>query len=243
MTTIKIVAHRGASMVAPENTISSFLAAQRLGADAIEFDVQETSGGDLVVIHDYELARTTNGSGLVCESSTEYVRSLDAGSGTPGASIERVPSLEEVMDLAGLRFEIELKSMSSLFVRRVLSVVTDSGRYDRVEFTSPHSAVLAEVRRQSPDACIGLFARRPTAAIPASMHQKLVLAECKLLGAQVVHIGGDIFIEQWADASHGAGLHAHAANVDTESELRRVRDQGADQLSTNDCALAIATLR
>ena len=67
----KIHAHRGASSHYPENTMAAFYAARDLGADAIEFDVHLTEDGHLVVVHDYDLARTTSGAGYVFESSLE----------------------------------------------------------------------------------------------------------------------------------------------------------------------------
>jgi hypothetical protein len=107
---VEIVAHRGASSVCPENTMVSFLRAIELGADGIEFDVQATTDGQLVVIHDLSLDRTTNSRGPVFASTFETVRILDAGSwfGTEFEG-EQVPTLAEVLALDGVEFELEIK--------------------------------------------------------------------------------------------------------------------------------------
>ena len=95
-----LVAHRGASAVAPENTMSAFRRAIEAGADAVELDVQATSDGQLVVIHDSTLDRTTDGTGAVFETDAATIAGADAGSWfSPDFAGERVPTLEEVLGL------------------------------------------------------------------------------------------------------------------------------------------------
>jgi len=79
MTGVMIVAHRGASEVCPENTLTAFRRAIEFGADGIEFNVQATGNGRLIVIHDLSLERTTNGHGPVFAAEFDKVRALDAG--------------------------------------------------------------------------------------------------------------------------------------------------------------------
>lgn len=95
---VQIVAHRGANRVAPENTIPAFLKAYDLGVDAVEIDIRETSDGELVVIHDNTLNRTTNGKGKVSESTLAYIQSLDGGSWfSKEYSGTKIPTLREVL--------------------------------------------------------------------------------------------------------------------------------------------------
>lgn len=97
---MRIIAHRGASGYAPENTLASFKKAIEMGAKEIEFDVQLTKDGQLVVIHDYYLHRTTNGKGMVMHSDYAYIKTLDAGSWySKSFSNEKVPLLSEVITL------------------------------------------------------------------------------------------------------------------------------------------------
>jgi glycerophosphoryl diester phosphodiesterase len=88
-----IIGHRGASMHAPENTLAAFALAMTQGADGIELDVKRCAGGEVVVMHDATVDRTTDGKGAVHELSLAQLRALDAGQG------ERVPTLDEVIDL------------------------------------------------------------------------------------------------------------------------------------------------
>lgn len=93
-----VAGHRGASSVRPENTLTALHAAIGAGADAIEFDVHATADGELVVIHDYDLLRTTDGDGFVHERTLDYVRSLSAGRWFDGRyAAKRVPLLAEAL--------------------------------------------------------------------------------------------------------------------------------------------------
>lgn len=109
-----VAAHRGASRYAPENTVSAFEKAMSMGAKAIELDVHLTSDGQLVVIHDARVERTTSGTGGVAALSAAEVAALDAGSWrSPEFVGERVPTLEQVLLLTSgrARLNIELKAV------------------------------------------------------------------------------------------------------------------------------------
>jgi len=110
---VQVLAHRGASAYAPENTLSAFRLAVEQHADWLELDVQQTKDGHLVVFHDLRMERTTNGRGNLRDLTLEQVQALDAGSwyGTQFAG-ERVPTFEEVVALAreqGIRIFPEIK--------------------------------------------------------------------------------------------------------------------------------------
>jgi len=100
-----VIAHRGDSLKAPENTIVAIKQAADAGADGIEFDVHVTSDGLPVVIHDATVDRTTNGSGRIAKLPYEAIRDLDAGSWFGEAFVgERVPMLPEAIEAAGGTF-------------------------------------------------------------------------------------------------------------------------------------------
>ncbi len=100
------IGHRGAMGYAPENTLGSFAKALELGVDGIELDVHVCKSGEVVVIHDERVDRTTNGKGQVKEMTLKELKELDAGKG------ERIPTLEEVLDFVDRRafIDIELKA-------------------------------------------------------------------------------------------------------------------------------------
>ena len=110
-----IIAHKGASGIAPENTIAAIQLALDMGVDMIEIDVRNTHDEEIVVIHDASLDRTTNGTGLVHDYTLEEIRELDAGSwfGDARYAGEKVPTLKEVLDLVDGKCQvlIEIKHM------------------------------------------------------------------------------------------------------------------------------------
>lgn len=103
-----IIGHRGASADAPENTLAALVLAAEHGADGVEFDVQQTADGELVVIHDDTVDRTTNGTGVVTKMTLAQLRELDAGSG------QSIPTLDEVFETLGqhILYNVEVKEIS-----------------------------------------------------------------------------------------------------------------------------------
>jgi glycerophosphoryl diester phosphodiesterase len=146
-----VIAHRGASNHAPENTLLAFETAIRLGAQMFELDVQETADNYLVCIHDYTVDRTTSGNGLVSELTLEELRSLDAGRG------EKIPLLSEVLDLARQRImvNVELKVME--VEERVLDLISSRGMLDAVIVSSFLHETLAVVHKICPTICTGVL--------------------------------------------------------------------------------------
>jgi glycerophosphoryl diester phosphodiesterase len=109
-----VIAHRGSSQIAPENTLPAIKKAIQDGADAIEIDVQLTKDQQMVVIHDEWLNRTTNGQGFICDSTYAYIQRLDAGSKFHRKFKDcKVPLLEEVLNLVkpyAIDLHVELKN-------------------------------------------------------------------------------------------------------------------------------------
>lgn len=110
---VKIIAHRGGRDWAPENTLAAFRQSLDIRVDGIELDVQRCSTGELVVFHDEDLSRTTNGVGLVAHSSLDEIKRLSAGRWFDRSyADEKVPLLQEVLDLVDGKcvLHIEIKN-------------------------------------------------------------------------------------------------------------------------------------
>jgi glycerophosphoryl diester phosphodiesterase len=110
---VKVYGHRGGRTRYPENTLAAFAGAMQAGAHGIELDVQRCATKELVVIHDADLQRTTNGTGLVGETTLSDLKKLDAGSWfKPEFNTERIPTLLEVLELVNgnVVINIELKN-------------------------------------------------------------------------------------------------------------------------------------
>ncbi|MGN7760679.1 glycerophosphodiester phosphodiesterase [Paenibacillus sp. 22594] len=158
------VAHRGFSGKAPENTLAAIRMAIALPfVRWMEIDVQLTRDGVPVVIHDFSLDRTTNGHGKVKNMDYEHVRRLDAGSWKGRAFRgERVPSLEEVLQLASgrLRLNIELKTSGEMYPgleKAVIDLVNTHGMRDEVVLTSFDAGALQRIKELDPRFRTGLI--------------------------------------------------------------------------------------
>ncbi|MCS7325044.1 MAG: glycerophosphodiester phosphodiesterase family protein [Anaerolineae bacterium] len=149
-----VIAHRGASAYAPENTVSAFRLAMAQGADGAELDVALSADGAVVVIHDDTVDRTTNGTGRVAHLTLAALRVLDAGQG------ERIPTLAEVIEATAdatspFLLNIELKaawsSSAPALTRAVVEVVRATGSAERVLFSSFSPFVVRSVAQLAPE--------------------------------------------------------------------------------------------
>ena len=160
-----IFAHRGASAFAPENTLAAFELAVQLKADAIELDAKLTADGQIVVIHDQSVDRTTNGNGRVGDMKLAQLRQLDAGSHfAPAFQDEHIPTLEEVFNAVGdkIFINVELTNYASItdsLPEKVADLVRRHHLEERVMFSSFNPLALWKARRRLSEPPIGLLAQ------------------------------------------------------------------------------------
>lgn len=238
---VMVIAHRGASEEAPENTMSAFERALALGADGFEFDVQLTSDGRPVVIHDAMLDRTTTGSGPVFASSAKHIATLDAGDWF-GAEFsgERVPSLEAVLGLPAQIFELEIKSWGREVLDVVLAAVDRAGVFDRVKFTGWNHPMLARLKVERPEAKVGLFAQRPQSWMNDAVFERYILGTAETAGFDVAHVYAGVMTERLAIGLRDLGYAVHANDAVGRDEILRAVDAGADSISADEVALALS---
>ena len=233
----KIFAHRGASACAPENTLPAFALAARQGADGIELDVHLTKDGELVVIHDETLERTTNGAGLVGQHTLAELQTLRADNGMPGFADARIPTLRQVLELAagaGLLVNIELKTGVLLYPgieQKTLALVAELGLQRRVIYSSFNHYTIAQVRRLDPQAETAYLFSDIICGVEAYAAARGVRGLHPALYA--VKMPGLL------DAYLQSGLAVRVWTVNEEPDLRALLARGADVI-TNDPARARA---
>jgi glycerophosphoryl diester phosphodiesterase len=150
-----VTGHRGALGCEPENTLRSFHRAVADGCDEIELDLRVTADGELVVLHDATVDRTTNGTGAVADLPFSVLRSLDAGQG------EVVPTWSETVEAISVRFQAEVKAPEA--VPLLAASLKDSALADRTLVTSSAPEILLAIRELLPSVETGLIiARTPT---------------------------------------------------------------------------------
>jgi len=215
-------AHRGGGGHQPENTLLAVRRALSLGAQWLEVDVHAAEG-ELVVIHDRTLERTTDGEGYVAGRTLEYLRSLDAGKG------ERIPLLREVFDLAGPRagVNVELKGHGTAApaVSLIEEYVARRGwTYGRVLVSSFNRRELKKVRNFQAKIKLGLNTRR--FSLPAAR-----LAE--ELGAGSLHLDLKYINRRAVGQAHRRGLKVFVFTVNCAEDVARMRLLGVDGIFTD----------
>jgi glycerophosphoryl diester phosphodiesterase len=240
---MKVVGHRGAPAHAPENTLASFRRAAADGAHGIEFDVHRSCDGVFVVVHDFLVDRTTNGSGLVSDLHSEVLLSLDAGSWfSPAFSGEQVPLLAEVLALPDLELELEAKFFDRSDLEAVVVEVDAAGVFDRVEFTSSNTPMLMALKRTEPAARIGVFSPRREPWMVDAVFESFVVSRAEFAEADVVHVHTDDITPSVVARLRGNGHAVHANDAAGPQGVLRARRCGADRISTDDPAVARVTI-
>ena len=213
--------HRGAAGHAPENTISSVEAAISLGVDFVEIDVYQVEG-ELVVIHDERLERTTNGTGYVTEQSLTYLRSLDAGNGN------RIPFLQEIFETVNRRVGINIELKGPDCAAAVASLIREYlGRGWQVEdflVSSFNHPELQAFKRMLPEIHIGAL----IAGIP--LHYARLAEE---LGAYSINADREFVNPALVDDAHRRGLQVYVYTVNRKEDVERMHSLGVDGIFTD----------
>lgn len=229
----RIVGHRGAPRLAPENTLASFRAAAGSAVKAVEFDVALTFDSRPIVFHDSELSRTTNGHGLLAETTLETISGLDAGTWfDPSFSGEMVPTLEEAIDLLtelDLTADIELKPDPGREVETAhltLRVAKDCWPDDKPPpvITSFSRVALAAAKEEAPDWPRGLCFE----LLPEDWTEALDSLEASLACPNADRLTAD-----QAASLLAAGIEIMAWTVNEPDQAQKLLQWGVNSLCTD----------
>ncbi|MFF7731948.1 MULTISPECIES: glycerophosphodiester phosphodiesterase family protein [unclassified Streptomyces] len=210
------IGHRGVMGVEPENTLRSFVAAQEAGLDAIELDLHLSKDGALVVMHDTDVDRTTDGSGPIAEKTLAELRALDAGRG------ERVPVFEEVLEAVQAPLQAEIKDAQA--ARALAAVMNERGLAGRVEVSSFHDEAIAEIKPLVPGVRTALIASR---------YGTDIVDRAVQAGAETVCLNIRRLTLEIVERARKADLRIIGWVVNTQDQLRLVRAFGLDGATTD----------
>lgn len=202
--------------VEPENTLRSFVRAERCGMDAIELDLHLTKDGALAVMHDADVDRTTDGNGAVAAKTLAELRQLDAGGG------ERVPVFDEVLDAVAAPLQAEIKDVAA--ARALARVMRRRDLVPRVEVSSFHDDALAEIATLVPGVRTVLIASRWGAD---------VVDRAKAAGAAALALNIRRLTLETVEHAHGEGLRVIGWVVNTQEQLRLARALELDGATTD----------
>ncbi|MFD9188866.1 glycerophosphodiester phosphodiesterase [Streptomyces phaeochromogenes] len=210
------IGHRGIMGVEPENTLRSFIAAQQAGLDLIELDLHLSKDGALVVMHDADVDRTTDGSGPIAEKTLAELRVLDAGRG------ERIPVFEEVLDAVTAPLQAEIKDVAA--ARALAEVMNRRDLVGRVEVLSFHDEAIAEIARLVPGV---------RTALVASRYGIDVVERATVVGATSLVLNIRRLTLEVVERARKADLRIIGWVVNTQDHLRLVRALELDGATTD----------
>ncbi len=228
---MQLFAHRGISDLAPENSMAAFELALAYGADGIELDVRLMSG-QVVVMHDASVDRTTNGAGLVANLNAHQWAQLDAGDGNPP------PTLRQVLEFVAGRCEVNIELKSGDLVPHVEAEI---------------SYAIAKLGFELGQFCVSAFDHR--LLIPLKHYLPLLniaplISSCPVklaffavdMNAQALHSHTEITGQALVDDAHARGLKVRVYTVKEAQDLERLKRLGVDAVFVNDVAWARSVL-
>ncbi|RKU37262.1 hypothetical protein C6495_02260 [Candidatus Poribacteria bacterium] len=246
------IAHRGASGTAPENTLIAFNKALKIGVDAVEFDLHGTADGEVVVIHDATLNRTTGLGGLVSQRSLETIKTADAGGWfhpdfkgewvarndaagreifwfPPDAKGERVPTLEEALECITPNAMAVAEIKDPRISERVVAKIREAHALDNVVIISFHISALQAVRALEPRIPTGwLIGGHTSGASPIALCQQL-----GELGFNFLNVNHLLVTAAFAYEVRRRGIALWCWTVDDIVRMRELKAWGVQGITSN----------
>ena len=241
-----VIGHRGAAGDRPENTLISFETALEMGAQILESDIQLSSDGVPILLHDPDLERTSDGLGPAMKSSWAEIRELDAGGRFEdehgvhpylGKGV-RIPSLEEAFErFPDARFNLEIKCRGEAGIRATLDLVARFDRSDRTLLAAGENDIMRDLR-------VALETHPASPALGASMQEIIATVASAInetpmpegvMALQVPANFGDnpLVTQAFVDHAHAHGVQVHVWTINQLDEIGALLDLGADGIITD----------
>jgi len=232
---VLIMAHRGAAGAAPENTLASVERAIADNADFVEIDVQETSDGEVVVIHDSDLMKVGSTNLKIWDATYEQLQSIDVGSWFSSEfSGERVPKLEQVLTLCRekVRVNIELKyyGHDKRLEEKVVEIVETTDMASQIVVMSLKYDAIEKMRKLRPDWTLGLLTAKAVG--------NLTKLDADFLAVHTGLVNGN-----FVRSAHRRGKKVFAWTVNDALQMSKMISRGVDGLITDEPALARSVLK
>ena len=224
------IAHRGASGSAPENTLSAFKKAIELGVDAVELDLHGTADGEIVVIHDSSLDRTTDLYGHINETTLETIRGADAGGWFDAEFAgEPVPTLTEALACIGKETIAVLEIKDPLIAEAVVAKIHETDTLDLTVVISFHTTVLQTIRTLEPRIATGwLIGNHDKHVSPVRLCQQL-----GEFGSSLLNINHELITAEFAYEVRRRGIALWCWTVDDIARMREMKVFGVQGITSN----------
>ncbi|MHA1146756.1 MAG: glycerophosphodiester phosphodiesterase [Promethearchaeota archaeon] len=221
---VLLIAHRGASRLAPENTLKAFQKAIDLKADYVEFDVHGTKDGEIVIMHDDDTSRTTGQKGKIKEMTLEELKVLDCGEG------EKIPTLQELIDIAKGKIGLQLEIKAPGLAPKIADLLTKADLIESTIISSFDHNELLEVQKIKP--------KIKLSALVLGIKKKKTIKEAVKNHYYAIHPLYKFVNRKFLESAHENNIKVNTWTVDSPSGIRKLVDMGIDGIITNDIITA-----
>ncbi|MCX6786184.1 MAG: glycerophosphodiester phosphodiesterase family protein [Candidatus Komeilibacteria bacterium] len=218
-----VIGHRGAAGYEPENTLRSFKKALKLGVDMVELDVYLCASGELVVIHDKKVDRTTSGRGLVEEKTLKELKRLKIARG------QKIPTLNQVLNLLDgkikVNFELKGKNTAAPLAELI-------AKYIKIKGWSYNNFLVSSFKRKELARFAALAPKVPLGLLVSRLHRKLPKYS-KKFNFWSVHLAASRADKKLINQAHCRGFKVFIWTVDKPAEIKKFKALGVDGIFTN----------
>lgn len=247
MNSCNVIAHRGANLVAPQNTIEAFKKAIEIGCDGFETDIHLTKDGIPVVCHNFTIDETSDGNGAIKDMTLEELRQYDFGK-YKGSEFEgtKIPTLDEFLEISKEMgdkmkvLDIELKSevfgkAGTELARKTIDAVKNYGLFDKLLISSFDPAILVVCKKVDKECKTGIL-YSPDKFISLKIGARPV-SFAKEIGADALHPFHMYVTRLYVERAHRAGLQVNPWTVNKEINIKALAKMGVDGIITDDAEL------
>ena len=232
----RVIGHRGGTSQWPENTLFAFEHSIRKGVDVIETDVRASIDGELFLMHDSTVDRTTNGKGVVELLSSEFIRNLRVKHSDPN-KILFVPTIDEFLTRTkGTRLNIEMKNFRDEFAKKLCEKIKQYDVVKSVLVASQQHEPMTEFRKACPEVATSATFREVLAFYSLKKMRLVKLYRSPAVAFQVPDDDRIINSEMF-EALRSFNLRIHVWTIDNSNDMRRLLGMGVDGLITNETTL------
>lgn len=221
---VLLIAHRGASKLAPENTLKAFQKAIELKADYVEFDVHGTKDGEIVIMHDDDTSRTTGQKGKISEMTLEDLKNLDCGEG------EKIPTLQELISLAKGKIGLQLEIKAPGLAQKIVTLLKEADLIDSTIISAFDHNELLEVQKIEP--------KLKLAALVLGIKKNKTIKEAVDHQYYAIHPLYKFVSQKFLESAHANHIKVNTWTVDSPSGMRKLIEMGIDGIITNDLITA-----
>lgn len=233
---MKIIAHRGACKLAPQNTIAAFEKALEFNVDGFENDVHLTKDGEIVICHNYEIDRTSNGNGKISDMTLDEIRSYDFGSYfSPEFAGEKIPTLDEFLEVSRnleiVNIEVKTPEVPNDLVKKTLDRVKAFNMESQVVMSGFSKELMMQSKEICPEVRTAFLYDMSSADLEAVSEEPVEF--CKKYNFDILHPMLFFITPELITKCHSAGIKVNAWTVNVKEGMEQLEALGVDGIITD----------